>query len=103
VVGFKHDAKKRPRPEATWWTVHFDVPANKRLSCHREEIVKMKADAEYFRLKRLTMEEQLGKQLVLSWTQEDHALSLSDWDNDLRIGVVRTYIVLNTPTCTRNN
>jgi hypothetical protein len=29
----------------TWWTVHFDAPANKRLSCHREEIVKMKADA----------------------------------------------------------
>jgi hypothetical protein len=58
-----------------------------------EEIVKMKADAENLRLKRLSMEEQLGKQLVLSWTEEDQALSLSDWDNDLRIGVVRTYIV----------
>ncbi len=43
----------------------------------------MKADAEDFRLKRLAMEEQLGKQLVLSWTEEDEALSLSDWENDL--------------------
>ncbi len=78
VVGFKLDAKKDRRPEACWWTVLFDAPANKRSSCHMDEIGKMKAHAEDFRLKRLAMEEQLGKQLVLAWTEEDEALSLSD-------------------------
>ncbi len=33
-------------------TVLFDAPANKRLSCHMGEIVKMKADAEDLRMKR---------------------------------------------------
>jgi hypothetical protein len=36
VIGFKRDAKKGKRSEATWWTLQFDPPAMKPLSCHTE-------------------------------------------------------------------
>jgi hypothetical protein len=48
--------------------------------------------ADEFRLKRHALEKQLGKRLVVTWSEEDSDLSMTHWDNDLRICVVQKYV-----------
>ena len=48
--------------------------------------------ADEFRLKRHALEKQLGKQLVVTWSEEDSYLSMTKWDNDLRTCVVHKYV-----------
>ena len=48
--------------------------------------------AEVFRCKRHGLEKQLGKQLVVAWSTEDSDLSLTDWDEDVRVCVLQKYI-----------
>ena len=73
----------RGKSSTTWWTLAFEPPAVKPLCCNTEEVVLMLHAANEFRLKRHALEKQLGTKFVVTWSQEDKDLSMSDWDNDL--------------------
>jgi chemotaxis protein histidine kinase CheA len=92
VSGFKVAGKRGNKASTTWWTLSFEPPAVKPLCCNTEEVVLMLHAAEEFRLKRHALEKQLGKHLVVTWSAEDSALSITDWENDLRICVLQKYI-----------
>ena len=83
VSGFKLSG--RGKASTTWWTLAFEPPAVKPLCCNTEEVVLMLHAANEFRLKRHALEKQLGKKLVVTWSEEDKDLSMTDWDNDLRV------------------
>ena len=95
VSGFKlaSGAKRAGKASTTWWTLSFERPASKPLCCNTEEVVLiMLHAADEFRLKRHALEKQLGKRLVVTWSEEDSDLSMTNWDNDLRTCVVHKYV-----------
>ena len=93
VSGSKFNPKKGQRmQQPTWWTLTFDAPASKLLCCNSEEVEEMRQQWEVLRVKKASLHEQVGEELTVKWTEEDSALSLSEWDSDLRICVVTRYL-----------
>jgi hypothetical protein len=93
VSGTKFNPKKGQRmQQPTWWSVTFDPPASNLLCCNSEEVEQMRQQWEALRVKKATLQEQVGQQLTVEWTDEDSDLSLSDWDGHLRVCVITKYL-----------
>jgi hypothetical protein len=92
VSGFKLTGKKGTKSNTTWWTLSFEPPATKPLSCNTEEVVLMLQAAQEFRLKIHTLEKNVGNNMLVMWTEEDSDLSLTEWGNDLRMCMLFKYI-----------
>ncbi len=99
VSGFILSRKRGGKANTTWWTSVFEPPAAKPLCCNTEDVVFMLHAADEFRLKRHALEKQLGKQLVVAWSEEDSDLSITDWDNDLRVCVLTKVPRQHTEIC----
>jgi len=93
VSGTKFNPKKGQRmQQPTWWSVTFDPPASTLLCCNSEEVEQMRQQWEVLRVKKATLQEQVGQELRVEWTDEDRDLSFSDWDGDLRVCVITKYL-----------
>ena len=95
VSGFKlvgAGGKKGSKTNTTWWTLLFETPATKALSCNTEEVVLMLQAAHEFRLKRYALEQNMGKHMLVLWREEDSDLSLTEWGNEFRVCKLAKYL-----------
>jgi hypothetical protein len=93
VSGTKFNPKKGQRmQQPTWWSVTFDPPASTLLCCNSEEVEQMRQQWEALRVKKATLQEHVGQELRVEWTDEDSDPSFSDWDGDLRVCVITKYL-----------
>ena len=76
-----------------WWTLLFDHPAPRTLSCVTEEVVLMKLSHRDWTATLTQFDtSHIGNKLVVRWTAEDSDLSMTDWTPDLRVCVVSKYL-----------
>ena len=93
VSGFKLvGGKSKTKPNTTWWTLTFEPPVTKPLSCNTQEVFLMMKAAQEFRIQIHTLERNVGQHMVVEWTEEDSDLSLTEWGSDLRICMLFKYI-----------
>jgi hypothetical protein len=93
VAATKLILKKGTRnQQQPWWTLTFDLPCNKLLCCNSEEVHEMKEQYNILRLKISALQQQVGCQIVVQWTDGDRDISLSDWAGDFRICEVPRYL-----------
>ena len=93
VSGFKLvGGKSKTKPNTTWWTLTFEPPVTKPLSCNTQEVFLMMKAAQEFRIQIRTLERNVGQHMVVQWTEEDGDLSLTEWGSDLRICMLFKYI-----------
>jgi hypothetical protein len=71
VTGSSQGAGRGSKKDKKWWTVSFDAPATRPLTCDTEELADWKAQADDFRGKKDIIAKQVGKELIVKWTQED--------------------------------
>ena len=93
VTGSSQEAGKGSRKPKKWWTVSFDAPATRPLTCDTDELGDWKAQADDFRGKKDIIAKQVGKELIVKWTEEDSDLSMTTWHNEFRTCVVTKFIV----------
>ena len=92
VTGSSQEAGKGSRKPKKWWTVSFDAPATRPLTCDTDELGDWKAQADDFRGKKDIIAKQVGKELIVRWTEEDSRRSMTAWHNEFRTCVVTKFI-----------
>ncbi len=93
IIGSQeYKTKKGSKGKQTWWTLLFDPPAPRTLSCVTEEVVLMKLSYMNWHGKMTQLAKEVGKKVVVRWTMEDSDLSMTEWNKDVRVCVVSKYL-----------
>jgi hypothetical protein len=98
VTGYKQQAAKGRTRAKKCWTVSFDSPVPRPLTCDGEEVIGWKTAADNFRHKKSWLDKQIGKELVVSWSVEDRDLCLTEWEGEYGMCTV-TKVLANTQQC----